>query len=67
MGKCPPPGWLSGGRGIPRGSLEEEVSSLLVKVLVLGRARERGRGSVGPLPDCGRKVVFFPGAQRWET
>lgn len=53
--------------GIPRGSLEEDVSSLLVKVLVLGRARGRGRGRVGPLPDCGRKAVLFPGAQRWET
>ena len=53
--------------GVPRGSLEEDVSSLLVKVLVLGRARGRGRGWVGPLPDCGRKVVLFPRAQRWET
>lgn len=33
VGKYPPTGWLSGGRGISRGSLEEEVSSLLVKDL----------------------------------
>lgn len=34
---------------------------------MLGGTRGRGRRRVGPLANSGRKVVLFPGAQRWET